>query len=185
MQIFRSFEEIVPLTKPIALTMGMFDGVHIGHQHLLAELKKHGTAVVLTFSNHPSEILPHRTPVKLLCSLEERLYKLSQLGVAATIVLPFTLELSQLSYDTFLHAIHNRLPFSTLILGEGEAFGHNREGTPEHVLPLGTILGFQALYLKKLELDGNLVSSKRIRQLLEQGKQKEAMYLLEVSALWK
>lgn len=179
MKIVHSLEEIPPLPAPIALTIGMFDGVHLGHQFLLGELKKHGTPVVLTFSNHPSDVLPQRTPAIPLCSLQDRLTKLENLGIACTIVLPFTLELSQVSYDAFLRELHTHLPFSTLVLGEGEAFGHKCEGTPERVQTLGLSVGFQAIYLKKTTLNNEPISSNRIRSLLVQGKKEEANKLLK------
>ncbi len=179
MLIIHSLEEIPPLPFPIALTVGMFDGVHLGHQFLLGELKKHGTPVVLTFSNHPSDVLPHRTSATPLCSLQERLTKLQNLGVACTIVLPFTLELSKVAYDTFLHDLHCVLPFSTLVLGEGEAFGHKCEGTPDRVSHLGKSMGYEAIYLKKITLNGEPISSNRIRSLLVKGRNEEAGKLLK------
>ncbi|MBS0616218.1 MAG: FAD synthetase family protein [Verrucomicrobia bacterium] len=183
MKIFHSLEEISALPLPIALTIGVFDGVHIGHQHLLSELKKHGTPVVLTFSNHPSEVLPHRSPVQMICSLEKRLLKLEQCGVAATIVLPFTKELSQTSYDAFLRQVYAHLPFATLLLGEGESFGHHCEGTPGRVSAFGEEVGFKAIYLEKIIYRSEFVSSKRIRALQALGLTEEANSLLNNPSL--
>ena len=106
MIIHNSLDNIPALPEPIALTIGTFDGVHLGHQHLFAELKKHGAPVVVTFSNHPSEILrPFDVPAPIL-TLNEKLELFAQFGIAMAIVIPFTHALSQIPYDEFLKKLH-------------------------------------------------------------------------------
>jgi riboflavin kinase/FMN adenylyltransferase len=177
--IVNSFEEIPPLDGPIALSIGMFDGVHLGHQHLLTELKKRGKAAVVTFSSHPADTLKPGTAPHLICTLEKKLTLLQKQGADLIISLPFTPSLASLSYDTFLKQVRQRLPFSTLILGQGSSFGHKKEGTEEKILHLATEMNFEALYLPKFICEGEVVSSKKIRALIEQGNFEKAFHLLK------
>jgi riboflavin kinase / FMN adenylyltransferase len=177
--IVNSLEEIPPFDGPIALTIGMFDGVHLGHQHLLQELKKRGKAAVLTFSHHPADTLRPGTAPPLLCTLEKKLNLLQKHGADLIIALPFTSSLATLSYDTFLKQIRRHLPFTTLVRGQGDAFGHNQEGTEENVRRLAQELNFEAVYLPKFMYDGEAVSSKKIRTLIEQGDFQKAFHLLK------
>ena len=154
--------DLPPLPSPIVLTLGTFDGVHAGHRFIFSEMKKRGTAVVLTFSNHPAEILRGQAP-PLLTTLQEKLSLLEASGVDAAVVLPFTRALADLAYDQFLIDIRKYLPFSLLMLGEGASFGHRNEGSAPAVQALGKKLGFEALYLPKLMQDGEPISSHRLR----------------------
>jgi riboflavin kinase / FMN adenylyltransferase len=178
MQIIERFEDIPPLNPPIALTIGSYDGVHLGHQHLFQELKKHGTAVVLTFSNHPAEVLrPHAAP-PLIDTLDQKIRRLEENGIDIAIVLPFTPELSALSYDAFLKKIRQHLPFTHLIRGEGSVFGHQAQGTEANIRKLAQELHFEAIYLPIFSCDGEPVSSKKIRELIESGNFEQAFRLL-------
>lgn len=164
MLIAKSLDQIPPLKGPIALSIGTFDGVHIGHQHLISELKKQGTPVVITFANHPSETLGKPVP-EPICSLDERLRRLEKMGVALAIVLDFDQTLSHMSYEAFLQTIKAKLPFTTLILGHGSRFGKGAQGDETAVKSLENKLHFKAIYLPKLEQGGETVSSGRIRKL--------------------
>lgn len=159
MIIHDSLENIPSLPEPIALTIGTFDGVHLGHQHLFSELKKYGTPVVLTFSNHPSEILsPQIVPTPIL-TLAEKLELFEQFGIAMTIVIPFTYALSQIPYDEFL----KKLTFSTLVAGEDIRIGARGEGNRTTL----QTLGFKTVFLPKFTIDGTAVSSRLIRELIK------------------
>jgi riboflavin kinase/FMN adenylyltransferase len=170
-------DEIPQLPAPIALTIGMFDGVHLGHQKIFQELKKYRTSVVLTFNNHPAEVLRNQKP-SLLCSLEEKLRRFEKCGIDYAVVVPFTLELAAQPYDTFLRALKKRLSFSTLVLGKGAAFGHKNRGNEEHVKLLEDELGFKAVYLDKQISNDQEISSKRIRELILSGQHEQASILL-------
>lgn len=172
-----SFDEIPALPSPIALTIGMFDGVHLGHQKIFQELKKYGTTVVLTFSNHPSEVLRSQKP-SLLCSLDEKLRRLEKCSIDYAVVLPFTQELAAQPYDVFLRTLKKRLPFSTLVLGKGAAFGHKNRGDEAHVKLLEGKLEFKAVYLDKQISNDQEISSKRIRELILSGQHEQASALL-------
>jgi riboflavin kinase/FMN adenylyltransferase len=171
-------KDIPPISGPVALTIGSFDGVHLGHQHLFQQLKKYGTAAVLTFSNHPAEVLRPQSTPPLIDTLEQKIRRLETSGIDLTLILPFTQELSSLSYDTFLKQVHEHLPFTHLILGEGSALGHQAQGTEAHIKALAKELNFEAIYLPKFLLDGEPVSSKKIRELINSGNFEQAFRLL-------
>lgn len=177
MIIVHKIEDIPPLSSPIALTIGMFDGVHLGHQSILQELKKYGTAVVFTFSNHPSEILRNHQP-HLLCSPEKKVKLLKQNGIDCTIILPFTQEFANQPYDLFLKNLKKHLPFKFLILGKGAAFGHKNKGDEAHVKALESQLDFTAIYLEKQSCNGQPISSKKIRELILSEQYEQAAALL-------
>lgn len=172
-----SLKDLPRISQPIALTIGTFDGVHLGHQHLFKELKNHGVAVALTFSNHPSEVL-HSEQVEPICSLADKLNLFETHGIDLTILLPFTAELSQTPYDTFLKQIHQHLPFSTLILGEGAVLGQAAQGKEEQVKALAVEMNVNAIYLPKFLHNGEIVSSRKIRDHLKTGNTEEAQCLL-------
>ncbi len=161
MRIVRSLDKL-----PYALTIGNFDGFHRGHQYLISALKKTGLpTAVLTFSNHPSEILKSESPAPLLCTPEHKLRLLEQAGVDLVIFLPFTKELAAESYDHFLKNLKEHLCFTHLILGKGSALGNRQLGVQDKVEALGKTLSFDAEYIDKfLE-----VSSGAIRKALLAG----------------
>lgn len=164
MQIFSSIPTSLPKT---ALTLGSFDGVHLGHQVLFQALKEtNSTTTVITFTNSPLQILsPDFRFSGFLCSLEERLSRIEKAGMDFVICLPFTQEIARLSYEDFLS------PFSLshLILGEGAAFGARKQGTAEAIRALAKQRHFQVHYLPKLLIDGAAVSSRRIREAILKG----------------
>ncbi len=178
MIIHNSLENIPSLPEPIALTIGTFDGVHLGHQHLFHELKKYGTPVVLTFSNHPSEVLhPSEIPAPIL-TLSEKLRLFEEFGIAMTIVIPFTPELSQIPYDEFL----KKLTFSTLVGGEDMRIGARGEGTCTAIKKLG----YKTAFLPKFTLNGAPISSRLIRELIKTHQLDQAQKLLghNKGSLW-
>lgn len=182
MEILQELKPPHSFHPPCGLTIGSFDGVHLGHQQLLRHLRQavgqKGSICVITFSNHPSHILPHREPTPLIYSSERKLHYLQKYGVDIVYLLPFTLELAQLSYDQFLHLVHQCYPFELLVLGEGATVGKKREGTPENITALGKKLPFTVEYLPKYRIEGEIVSSGKIREYLQKGDLKKAETLL-------
>lgn len=174
MIIHTSLDDIPLMPEPIALAVGTFDGVHLGHQYLINELKKHGTPVVLTFSNHPAEILrPSEVPFPIL-TLAEKLQLLETFGVALTIVIPFTQELSQTPYDQFL----KKIPFSTLVAGKDLCLGAKGEGTQAAI----EALGYKTVCISRLLP----LSSRLIREFIKNQKIDHAQTLLghNKGSLW-
>ncbi len=177
MRIVESWEDIPQITPPIALALGNFDGVHQGHLYLIDELKKKGTPVVITFRNHPAEILSPKNIPTSLFSLEEKLQALKKAGVQLLILLSFTSELASMTYEAFLRKVKHHLPFQFFVAGKGDTFGFRREGTEARVKQIAQELAFEAIYLEKLTKAGAPISSTRIRTLIADGYADEAHQL--------
>ena len=153
------------------LTIGNFDGVHLGHQALIrrtveAARAANAEAVVVTFDPHPQRVL-RAQPMTLLSSLPQRLRLFEQLGAAAVCVVPFTAKLAELSAEQFLESLLlNNFNVRGLVIGYDFAFGHNREGTAEVLKALSARHGFALELVPAVLLDGEIVSSTRIRAAL-------------------
>lgn len=167
---------------PCGLTIGSFDGVHLGHQYLLEQLRKkvspEGSIALLTFKNHPSEVLQNHPPVTSLYSLDQKIQLLEDFGIDLLILLEFTKELAALSFDVFLGEVKKYYPFSYLLLGKGATFGKGKQGDETHVKALGLSLAFEADYLEKFQVGGEIVSSGKIRTLIENDNLEKASVLL-------
>ncbi len=167
---------------PCAMTIGSFDGVHLGHQALLSEMRDRigpkGTLSVLTFSNHPSHILPQRTPTPLISSKEIKLRYLEEYGVDVVFCIKFTHNLAEKPYDFFLKELYKACPFSLLLLGEGASLGRKRQGTAEKLTALGEELGYRVKYMEKRKTGKEQISSNRIRACILEGRIEEAQDLL-------
>ena len=166
-----------------AVTIGVFDGVHMGHRALIGRLISEArnrslTATVITFANHPQSVLNPPSP-PLLTTVEERLELLAELGVDETVVLPFTIELSRLTAEQFCREILvGKLACKLLVVGDDFALGYRREGTVAKLKELGAQLGFEVIVVSPVTSEGIRVSSSEIRQLLLQGDVERANELL-------
>lgn len=182
MKIVTHLDQIPKIEGPISLTIGVYDGVHLGHQHIFKEMQKHlrkgGTRVILTFSDHPTSLFTPEKPTPLILSLEHRLHLLEASHFDLAIVLPFNQKLAALSYDTFLQSLHSKLPFTHLILGSDARLGKDRAGTPEAIRELSKTLKFSAEYLSKETYQKEPISSGRIRKYLIQGDLKKVKKML-------
>jgi riboflavin kinase/FMN adenylyltransferase len=179
MNLYRSLQELPSIQEPVDLAIGIFDGIHFGHHALLSKLKSNSKhTAVFTFSNHPRQVLKKEPAPPLLSDSFLKWSLLEVHGVDTLIEIPFTPELAALSYDTFLNQLLAKLPLSRLLLGVGEAFGKNREGIPEKLLPFAQEKGFTIDYFPKLILEGEPVSSSRIRALIQAGDLSTAERLL-------
>lgn len=153
----------------ISLTIGTFDGVHLGHQAVLQALKKEGALrIVLTFSNHPSEVLLKTKPLRLL-TLSHKIHLLAESGIDFIIMIPFTEALSLQSPLEFLTYLRKYIPFSTLVLGHDAVIGHERSGTRDVLFELAKQLQFQAIYVEPVMIEDQIISSSLIRQLIMRG----------------
>jgi len=182
MKIITNLDQIPEIQGPIALTIGVYDGVHLGHQQIFKELHKYtrkgGTRVILTFSDHPSSLLHPDHPVPLLTTLEHRLHLLESYGFDLAIVLPFNQNLSNLPYDVFIHTLYDKLPFNHLVLGTDARLGKNQEGSPKAIQELSKKLNFDVKYLTKETYHKEPISSGRIRKFLNQGNLKKVKKML-------
>lgn len=165
-------------------TVGFFDGVHIGHRHLIDQVKKeaerHGLpSAVVTFPVHPRKVLQTDYQPALLCGFDEKIEQLATTGIDYCISLPFTVELSQLPAREFMQKVlKEQLHVNTLLVGYDHRFGHNREDSYPEYSQYGKELGMQVILATEFQLGDNDVSSSQIRRLLKAGKIKEANELL-------
>ncbi len=160
--------------RPAAVTIGVFDGVHRGHQHLVQTLmdaaQREGlAAVAITFNPHPRAVIRPGTAVTYLSSLEDRVEQLQALGLDAVAVLPFTSELAQLSPQDFLAMLVDELQVKRLVVGPDFALGRNRAGTIGVIRQVGEKLGFKVEVAELLAEDGEKVGSSSVRQALGEG----------------
>ncbi|MBI3236857.1 MAG: FAD synthetase family protein [Chlamydiales bacterium] len=179
MILLETLAPISDLPPPIGLSMGTFDGLHLGHQALFHFLKtKTQSIAVFTFQNHPLQYLHPEKPLHMLCTLEHKIKLFQELDIDLLFLVPFDKSWAEMPYDTFLNLLQKNLPFSHLALGDGASFGKNREGTPEKIQALAKTLHFQVDYLSKVCKKGSPISSQRIRKALEKGLFSEVAELL-------
>lgn len=183
MKVLRSIEAFKQTGKPIALTLGFFDGVHLGHQQVLQKVNEYknrinGQSVVITFENHPSTILNPDHPVELLCTPEHRIQLISKQNIDILILLKFTKEFSQQTAEEFLKKLHEKIPFSHFVLGYDATLGKDRQGNPETIRELQKQLSFTLDYVPEFKLNGEGISSTKIRQLVKSGELAKASKFL-------
>jgi riboflavin kinase / FMN adenylyltransferase len=160
---------------PSAVTTGVFDGVHRGHQRIVARAREVAAAdglplVVITFAPHPDEVVRPGSHPALLCTLRRRVQLLSELGADAVCVLEFTLDFSRLSPDEFVHAVlADRLHARRVVVGENFRFGYRAVGDVALLAELGEKYDFSAEGVPLLTEDGVTISSSSIRELVAAG----------------
>jgi riboflavin kinase/FMN adenylyltransferase len=184
MLIFRSLDEIPADFGPTVATIGNFDGVHHGHQLVIAEVIRRahelGTrSLAITFDPHPVRVLRPESSLRLITPLNERLELLATTGIDATLVLPFTHELSHMSARTFARdVLRTALHVVELHEGENFRFGHHAEAGIETLETLGRELGFHVSVYAPRAIRGEAVSSSRVRKLITSGNVRHARALL-------
>ena len=162
-------------TLSTAITIGTFDGVHIGHRKILERLindaKKVGLkSTVLTFFPHPRMVLQKDTDIKLLNTLEEKIDILKDLGLDYLIIHPFTHDFSRLSATEFVRDILvNSLNTKKIIIGYDHRFGRNRNASINDLIGFGNTLDFEVEEIPAQEIDDVSVSSTKIRNALAEG----------------
>jgi riboflavin kinase / FMN adenylyltransferase len=186
MRIIRNLDSNIRFSKPV-LTLGTFDGVHLGHQEILKNLVQHAKkngkeSVLFTFDPHPRIVLdPVNHSVKLIDTLNERLKKLELTGLDTVILFPFTKEFSQLSAREFVEQILvDKLNVSEMFVGYDHHFGKNRSGNFEELKHLGEEFNFQVSQIEAVQLERDSVSSTKIRKALSEGNTTHAMSYLGV-----
>ena len=175
MKIFDGLEKELDIPKA-HLTIGTFDGVHIGHQKIIRQLNERaqlnqGESVLFTFDPHPRNVLNPSQPVSLLQTKEEKMAKLARLGLQNVILFPFTLSFSQTPAEEFIRTfLVQKLKMQAVIIGYDHQFGRNREGSLEHFQALGAQLNFDVEEIPAQDIDDIHVSSTKIRTALKEGK---------------
>ncbi|MDL5511313.1 bifunctional riboflavin kinase/FAD synthetase [Arenibacter sp. M-2] len=169
---------------PTAITIGTFDGVHIGHRKILERLINNAKVLelkstVLTFFPHPRMVLQKDVSIKLLNTIDEKIKILEQIGIDYLIVHPFTKEFSRLSATQFVRDILvNDLKTKKIIIGYDHRFGRNRNANINDLMAFGNALDFEVEEISAQEVDDVSVSSTKIRKALDEGDMKTAnLYL--------
>lgn len=170
--------------RPLHLAIGMFDGVHLGHQAVLkaavqSARRSGGMAAVLTFDPHPSRLFRPEDPVRLIMDRERRVAALAALGVAAVIVQPFDAAFAAIAAADFLPRLRADLPnLHTVYVGENWRFGRGRSGDVALLVTEAKKLGLHVVSAPRINGDGEPISSTRIRALLVEGRIDVANVLL-------
>lgn len=175
MKIFNHIDDCKNVKNPV-LTLGMFDGIHIGHQVIITQLNQiaeniNGESVLLTFEPHPRVVLGKGVDdLQLLTTLSEKTELLKKFGLQNLILHPFTREFANLSAEDFIKKILvNEIGIHTIVIGYDHHFGKNRQGNFEQLSKLSKELGFHCLKIEEVKSGGNHISSTQIRNALIEG----------------
>ena len=160
--------------RPTLLTIGVFDGVHLGHQHLLRHLvtrahEKGCQAGVVTFKTHPEKVLKRRDTIPWITTLQERVRLLKAAGINMVAPVTFTRGLANLTAREFVLLLKKHLKMCDLVLGPDFALGKHRQGDPDYLRKLGEELDFRMEVVKPARLGDEVISSSAVRKLLADG----------------
>lgn len=184
MRIYRQLSELPPEQGPVVATIGNFDGVHLGHQGVIAEVIERarflgGRSIAITFDPHPTRVLRPESVAKLITPTPRKLELLAATGLDATLVLEFTQQLCHTSARDFAaNVLVGAVRITEIHEGENFRFGYHAEAGIEGLEALGRELGFATVIYAPRTLRGAAVSSSRIRELLIQGDVSAARALL-------
>lgn len=183
LKVTRGLSDTSPRAHPVA-TIGNFDGHHLGHRALLQTVvetarKAEGTALVLTFEPHPVKILAPQVDLRFLTSPEEKLARFEAAGIDEVVLLEFTPAFATMSPDQFADQIlHRHLTLAELFVGEHFAFGKGRAGRIADLIRFGRQYGFRVHPVQPVMVEGEVVSSTRVRRLIQAGNMERAARLL-------
>ena len=185
----RGLDELPPI-GPAVVTIGAFDGVHLGHRHLVAATvasarERDAASVALVFSPHPDEVVRPGSVVERLLPPEVTLERLREAGIDHVVEIRFDERLRALEPEQFLAALTPALELRAMTMTPSSAFGRGRTGTLERVAEIGAVEGFDAVAVEPLIVDREPVSSSRIRDLLRAGDVIAAGRLLAAAPLFR
>jgi len=181
---FSTIADLEEVQEPLHLAMGVFDGVHLGHQAVIRRAVEgaHGSggmAAVLTLEPHPIQVLaPERAPRRILASLEHKERLLASLGVTALLVLRFDETMARQPAEEFADRLFSVGGLRQVVAGEDWKFGRERRGTMELLRILGEPRGVEVTAMPAVMLKGERISSTRLRQALREGNLKSASEML-------
>jgi len=185
MDVIRGIENIPARLRCAVVTIGNFDGIHLGHQLIIRRLveearRENCPAIVISFDPHPKMVLhPERRPFYLITSLEEKTRLLSALDVNTFILIPFSLEYARTTAEEFVRGVlEERLHIRKIIIGHDYTFGRGKEGNEAFLSTFGKQLGFEVEVMNAVRVGETTVSSTRIREALLAGEVRLAASLL-------
>ncbi len=175
LKIFHSINDFHS-TKKTILTLGTFDGVHIGHKKILERViqntqDKTYESLVLTFFPHPRMVLQEKSEIKLLNTISEKIDLLEKIGIENLVIHPFDESFSRLTAEEFVEKVLvNQFHIHKIIIGYDHRFGRNRTANIDHLIAFGKKYGFEVEQISVQEIDAISVSSTKIRKALSEGK---------------
>lgn len=184
MKIYRSLTQIEKPFHLPCVTIGNFDGVHLGHQILFSEVvgrayRCHGTSVVITFEPHPLKVVCPEGGIKLISTFEQKIELIGMANIDALVVLPFTRDLAGTPAETFVdEVLIKTIGVHELVIGYDYAMGRNRQGNIDFLKKQGAEKGFPVSVVEPFYLDDMLVSSTKIRELVAEGRMRDVKKLL-------
>jgi riboflavin kinase/FMN adenylyltransferase len=184
MRIHHSIAELAAVPGPVFLAIGVFDGVHLGHQAVIGRALEDaktagGTVVVVTFKPHPLRVTQPKQAPRLLTATDHKAQLIERLGVTDLLVVPFTPELAATSPEIFVQQLHDAChPLREICVGHTWSFGRHRAGNLALLKKMGDRLGFDEVGLPAVQIDGEVVSSTLVRAAVEAGDLDKASRLL-------
>jgi riboflavin kinase/FMN adenylyltransferase len=184
METLRSIPELSHLRGPIFLAIGVFDGVHLGHQAVISAATEHakaanGTPVVVTFDPHPEKVLRPEAAPHLLTATGHKINLIRELGVAHLLIITFDKQFASTEPEDFVdQLVKHCTPLREICVGHQWSFGKNRRGDLELLKRLGAQLGFNVVGIPPVTIAGEIVSSTAIRQAVEAGDLRKAAAML-------
>jgi riboflavin kinase/FMN adenylyltransferase len=184
MEIYTNLADIKEPFVDSFVTIGNFDGVHLGHQMLFSEVvsrayQQQGTSVVVTFEPHPLQVIRPEIGIKLISTYEQKVEMISHAGIEALVVIPFTRDFAATSATAFVDEVLIRtIGVKELVVGYDYAFGKGRQGNIEFLREQGRLKGFPVTVVEPYYVDDMLVSSSKIRELVNQGRMMDVKKLL-------
>ena len=182
MNIYRNIEQL-PAFRNAVVTVGSFDGVHLGHRRIFEYVCKAaerigGESVVVTFDPHPQTVLHPERDFFQLYTLEENAALIAEAGIGHLVVLPFTAEFAQLTFQDFLNFLIKKIGLRAIVMGPDHNFGKNREGNRDTMREICAKNSIEIIIIPELILEENKVRSSKIRQHIENKNIAEAEKLL-------
>ncbi|MBI5655687.1 MAG: bifunctional riboflavin kinase/FAD synthetase [Geobacter sp.] len=185
MEIFRSLDDIPTGLGKTVVTIGNFDGIHLGHREIFRRVRRaaaaiHGVSVVITFVPHPLKVIPNsKKQICLINTYAEKENLISASGIDYLVAIPFTKEFAGLSAREFItDVLVKRLGVSRLIIGYDYSFGRDREGKVAMLAEMGHELGFAVEVLEPIGHDGEAYSSTQVRKMIKAGEVDKVVPLL-------
>lgn len=183
MKIYKNIEDIKKPFVNSCITIGNFDGVHLGHQQLFAQVvqkakKIQGTSIAISFDPHPLQVLLP-DGIKLISTCEQKVERIQLAGIDVLLIIPFTKEFARTTAEKFVgELLVNKLGLKELVVGYDYAFGKGRSGNIEFLKKQGDMLGFPVTVVESYSVHDVLVSSTVVRELVRRGKMSKAAELL-------
>lgn len=183
MKVYSNLNQLDHKPENPFVTLGNFDGVHLGHQILFSEVvhkadNNTGTSIAITFEPHPMQVVCPDRGIKLISTYEQKVELIQLADIDILIVIPFTREFAATPADEFVDTLLDRIGITELVVGYDYAFGKGRQGDLPFLQEQGRLKGFDVSIVEPFYVDGVLVSSTKIRELVAEGRMRDVKKLL-------